>query len=159
MYTNILCTKRMLYMYFRRPFFSGIELYVSYDWWATAPNTHHSLISIHQFARISSITWKPQGACNSTTHLTTPLLPSMLRFMLKVAKQLQLTSYGPMQTSLPCYLCAIKNDNKTLVTYDCSTHQTTASLQECISVQVHSKVRLTSFHPDIIPLQLWCLCK
>ena len=55
------------------------------------------------FLLISSVTPKLQGTCNSTTHHMTALLPRMLSFMLKVAKQLQPSSYGPVQTSLSSY--------------------------------------------------------
>ena len=58
------------------------ELY----WQATAPNTYHGLFSICHFVHTTSITRKPQGACNSTTHQTTPLLQRMLCLMLKAAK-------------------------------------------------------------------------
>ena len=95
--------ERMLPMYYQRPSFSGLELYANYNWRATTPNTHHSLFLRHNFVRISSITLKPQGACNSTTHKMTPVLSRMLCFMLKPAKQLQPTNYGAVQRSLSCY--------------------------------------------------------
>ena len=128
--------------------FSGLKLHASYDWQATAPNTHHCLFLIHHFVHISSITQKPWCACNCVTHQTNLLLPRMPCFMLQVAKQLQPTSYGPIQTSLSCYSYTIKNHNKTLGAYDCSTHQTTALLQQYIFVQMHSKERLMSSCPD-----------
>ena len=90
-------------LYYQRSSFSGLGPHTSYDWWAMAPSTHHSPFPICHFVHISSITQKPRGACNSTTHQTTPLLPKMLCFMLKIAKQLQPTSYSPIQTSLFSY--------------------------------------------------------
>ena len=100
MYTNVLCLKWMLY--YRKPSFSGLELYASYDLWATTPNMPHGLFSTHHFVCISSITWKPWDACNSTTHQMNPLLPRIPCFMVKAMKQLQPISYGPVQTLLSC---------------------------------------------------------
>ena len=41
----------------------------------------YSTVSVHSaFVHISNITLYPQGTCNSTTLLTTPLLPRMLHF-------------------------------------------------------------------------------
>ena len=56
----------------------------------------------------------------------------------------------PCTKLLSCYFCAIKNDNKNLGAYNCSTHLhvTTTLLNECIfvHVQVHSKIRLMNSH-------------
>ena len=90
-------------IYYQRSSFSGLELCVSHDLWAMAPNTHHSLFLICHFVCISSVTQKPRVACDSITHQMTPLLLRMLCLMLKAAKQLQPTSYSPVQTSLSCY--------------------------------------------------------
>ena len=75
-----------------------------YDWWITAPNTHHSLFPICFFVCISSITWKSNSDCKSTTHQMTPPLPRIFCFKLKVAKWLQPKSYDPIQTLLSCCL-------------------------------------------------------
>ena len=71
------------------------------------PKMHSSLFRMHHFVCISSITWKPQGACNSATQQTTPLLPRMLRLMLKAANQLQPRSYGFVHTCtlLSLFVC------------------------------------------------------
>ena len=92
---------------------------------ARDPNTHCCLFLTHHFVHILSINQKLWHACNCATHQTTHLLPRMLCSMLKVAKQLQATSYGLVQTLPCCYLCAITIDNKTLGVYDFSTQQTT----------------------------------
>ena len=103
-YTSVLHTKRM--RYYRRSSFSGLELHANYDWRATAPSTHHHIFLISHFVRISSITPKPQGDSNSTTHQATPLIPTIACFMLKTANRLQSTSYGPVRTSLSgCFVC------------------------------------------------------
>ena len=70
------------------------------------PNTHHGLFSIHHFVCISSVIRKPQDVCTSTTHQMTPVLPLMLCFMSKAAKQLQLTSYGPRANITVLLFCA-----------------------------------------------------
>ena len=46
------------------------------------------------------------GGYQLRTHQTTPLLSRMLHSMLKAAKKLPSTSYGPVLTLLPHYLCA-----------------------------------------------------
>ena len=81
--TNILHTKRLLY-HWRCSFF-GLELHASYRWQAMTQNIYCSLFLICHFVHFSSITREPQGAWNSTTHQTIPLLhvPWMLLFMLK----------------------------------------------------------------------------
>ena len=87
-------------------FLPGLDLCASYDWWAIDPNTHLSLLSIHHFVHISSRTRKPWGVCNSTTYQMTSLLPRMLCFILKTAKQLQPTNRSPIQASLStCFVC------------------------------------------------------
>ena len=99
---NVLHIKQLLY--YQRYSFSGLELHASYDQWATAVNTHHSLFSIHHFSCALSITWKPWHACSSDTHQMTPLLPWMFLFMSKASKQLQPMSYSPVRTSLSHHL-------------------------------------------------------
>ena len=120
---NILCMKRMLYYW--RSSFSGLELYASYEWRATAPNMHHGLFLICHFVCISSITRKPWCTCNSTTHQTTPLLPRMLCFKLKAVKQLQPTSYAPCKHRCLFILCTSTNDNKTQGVDDCIMYRLT----------------------------------
>ena len=132
--------------------FSGLELYASYDWRDTAPNTHHGLFLIHHFVHISSITQKPQSACNSTTHQTTPLLLRMLCFMLKAAKQLQPTSYGPVQTLLSCCLVHKyewqQNSGRLQLYYNTVT---TAFLPRLHLLEIQTEVRwLTSCRPATI---------
>ena len=90
-YMNVLssCIKWMLYH--RRPSFSGLELYASYDdWQCTTPK--HTLQS-PQFAilfRIPStcITWKPHSAYNSITYQMTPVLLRMLCIKLKATQSI-----------------------------------------------------------------------
>ena len=89
--------------YYQRSAFSSLELHVIYEWWTMTPNMHHSLFPIHHFVHTSSITRKPWGACNSTTDQATSLLLRMVCSILKVAKQLQPTSYSTVQTLLSSY--------------------------------------------------------
>ena len=102
--------------------FSGLELSACSDWPSIDPNTHHCLFPIRHFCAYFKYNSKTTACLQLCyTHQTTLLLPRMLGFMLKVAKQLQAISYGLIQTLPSCYLCAIKMDRKTLGTYDFST--------------------------------------
>ena len=142
-------------LYYQRSSFSGLVLHASYDWRATAPNIYPSLFPISHFECISSITWKPQGVCNSSTHQTTPLLLRMICFMLKVAKQLQPTSYGPVQTSLSCYfVCKYEwqQDSGCLWLYYNTV--TTIFLPSLHRLEIKTEVRLTSCCPAAISVSL-----
>ena len=147
---NVLCTKQMLY--YRRPSFSVLELYASYDWWATAPNTHHGLFSIHHFVRISSITWKPWGACNSTRHQTTPLLQRMLCLMLNAAKlavaTYKLRSRANIAVLLYCAQVRMTTNLRAPTTV------TTAFLPRLHVSEIQIEVRLTSCCPATIAVSL-----
>ena len=151
---NVLCTKWMLYC--QRPSFSGLELYASYDWRATAPNMHHGLFSICHFVCISS-TYTLWDACNSTTHQKIPLLLRMLLFMLKAAKQLQptCTSYDPVQTSLSCYFLHKykwqQNSGCLRLYYNAVT---IAFLPKLHPLEIQTEVRHRSCSPATIPVSL-----
>ena len=139
----------------RKPFFSGVELYVSYDWWATAPNMHHSLFLICHFVHISSITPKLQSACNSSTYKMTPLLLRMLCFVLKAAKQLQTTRYSPVQMLLSfVVLCNNKwqqNPWHPQLYYTSNNYFLT-------NIALFRSTKWGTTYELPIQLLLWCLC-
>ena len=61
---------RMFYIqngwYYQRSF-SGLELHAGYDWQARAPNTHHGLLPLYHFVRIST-TLKNHGMPAALLH-------------------------------------------------------------------------------------------
>ena len=129
--------------YYQRSSFSRLELYASYGPKHTSLSLSDTSFCVYFKYNLKTtvclqLCYTPNNS--STTEDAC--------FMLQVAKQLQPTSFGPIETSLSCCLCTIKIDSKTLGTYDFSTHQTTTLLQERIFVQAHNKIWLMSFHPD-----------
>ena len=150
---NVLHMQWMLY--YGRSSFYGFELHASYEWWTTAPNMHHGLFPICHFVPISSITRKPQGAYNSTSHQMTSLPPRMLCFMLKVAKQLKPTSYRPIQTLLSCYFVSkYKSHQNPGCVRLCYNRVTTTFLPRLHFLEIQNEVWLTSCHPAAIAVSL-----
>ena len=59
-HTNVLHIKQLLQLYYRRCFFSRLELHMSYDWLVMVPNTHHGLFPtcyfVHTYTHILKTT-------------------------------------------------------------------------------------------------------
>ena len=124
-------------------------------WLVSYGPKHASQSSDTPFVHISSITWKPQGACNSTKHHTTPLLPRILCFMSTCNPQL----WPCVNIGCLVILWTSTNDNKAgghlllYHTHTC-TYQTAAHFQGCIFYKY--KVRYSWW--ATVLLLLWCLC-
>ena len=86
-------------LHYRKSSFSSLELHTSYDWQVLAPNTHHG-VSDRPFCECFKCNSKITGCLQLYYVPHDSLLPTMLCFTFKAAKQLQPTSYGLVQTSL-----------------------------------------------------------
>ena len=118
--------------------------------WVRAPNIYHSLFLVQ--ICVQAYVKSTMGAFNSTRHQMTLLLPRVLLFMLKAAKQL--TTY---KLTLPyihhslILLCVSTIGNKTQDAYNYTTHQMITLLPGMYLSEVQSELWLMSCRPEQPP--------
>ena len=82
---------------------SVLELDVRYDWQVMVPNLHHSYFLISHLCVLTCITWKLQviyGLYGRSAYWTTAILSETFIVWFRVARDIQLESYGSRHASV-----------------------------------------------------------
>ena len=77
-----------------------LELDARYEWRVMAPNIHHSFFPISHLRVLTHITWKLQVLYGCSAYQITALLRKTFLVWFRVAREIQLESYGPRHTSV-----------------------------------------------------------